>query len=224
MIILHLRISQDQEFCCRVCDWIKTITNKFITCYEVATRGHSHTVLTYDKTLSTFRQKLVEKFPVLKKGKRNEYYALAQKDDLEANERYICKGETRKAKPVILRFSFHYNDEVIENRHSEYWDINDALVEKSHEKINKIRQPTFVEYIISELNKDTVVKHEWNLTNPYHKKMVLNCIMKCFGNKAKILDESVIKRHYYGVWNIIDHNRTVQYIYERIIIPMDQVE
>lgn len=221
MIILHLRVTRERGDCEAVIEWVRTQTNRYLCCYEVATRGHSHIVFQYSLTESTFRQKLVKKFSYLKEGSRNEYYALSTKDDLEANERYVCKGNSKDEMPDIIGKSFQYTDELIEQRHKEYWKINDEIKKGDTVKQAREKTETFVQYIVKEL---TVARNDFSYSNIVDKKTVFECVMRCLGKKGKVLDTIIVRRLVYGVFNIIDPKGTAEAVYNQVFEPFDRVE
>lgn len=220
MILLHLRITKDRDDCIKIIDWLRTQTNKYLCCYEVASRGHSHMVFQYSLTESTFRQKLLKQFSYLKEGSRNEFYALSNKDDLEANERYVCKGDSKDDEPDIIGKSYHYTDELIEQRHKEYWKINEQLNKDNLVKA-KVNTETFVQYVVKEL---TITRKDFSFNNLVDKKLVFECVMKCLGKKGKVLDTIIVRRLVYGVFNIIDPKGTAEAVYNQVFEPFERVE
>lgn len=205
MVLLHLRITLGKEECTKIAEWVKQQTMQLLSVYEVAERGHSHNMFHYTKTFSTFRQKLLLAFPQLK-GNRNEFYALAQKDDQEAQERYLCKGEDRDTLPEVLCRTHQYTDALIELRHQQYWEENDKLKKNSGTvKEQRTKSKTFVQLVIEDLPKSHGCR--WDYTRGDDKRFIFDEVMKKLGQHGKVMDSIVVRRIINGIWNIIDHER-----------------
>ena len=88
---------------------------------EDGNRPHIHCVITeFPKTKSTFCQQLKKRFPVVV---GNKSFSCETKDDMEAQLRYLSKGNSLEEQPEVL-----YNDNIdVESYHSQYWEINNSL-------------------------------------------------------------------------------------------------
>lgn len=205
MVLIHLRITLDKEQCSKIAQWVRQHTMQLLSVYEVAEKGHSHNVFIYTKTLSTFRQILLKEFPYLK-GKRNEFYAISQKDDIEAQERYICKGKDKDTLPEVVCRTHQYTDALIALRHQQYWEENDKLKKNSGTvKEQKTKSKTFVQIVV----EDLPIHHNnrWDYTRGDDKRFIFDEVMKKLGQHGKVMDSIVVRRIINGVWNIIDHER-----------------
>lgn len=100
-------------------------------------RPHIHFLCQFDKTLSTFRQRLVKRFEFLK---GNAEYSLKEIPSQEKDSavRYLCKG-TRTEPPNIL---INQLDIDTEDAHKRYWEVN--------EKVKTTKGKTVIEFVTSE--------------------------------------------------------------------------
>lgn len=214
MKILHLRVHKDREECLRIAEWVKTQTIRMLAVYEKdAERDHMHIMFITDLSIERMRAKILERFKELK-GKRNEYYGLSVKDDMEAQERYLCKGEQEWSMPDIILCTHHYTDDKIRERHEQYWEINRQLREDS----KNAKTESFLHYVCKQL------PDKMDFTNNYDKRIVFLKVMECLGKKAKVMDSIIVRRLCNGVWNIKDHKRFGEYMYQLVYEPLDRCE
>lgn len=227
-ILIHIRITRPQSEQLAIAEWLKGKTHNLLSVSEVGKEEenpHSHTIILYNKTISTLRQQLIKEFPILKTGNRNQFYAISEKNDIEAQERYLCKGNSLEEMPYVLTKTFKYTDEYIKKKHEEYWEINKSLKESGPLNSGADKKPrtlTFPQYCVEEMGNEMAKNMKYD--NDDHKYLVFKHVMKCLGKKGKIIDEFIIRRLVNGVFNIIDPRGTQEYFYRRVFPPMEQID
>lgn len=100
-------------------------------------RPHIHFLCQFEKTLSTFRQRLLKRFEFLK---GNAEYSLKEisSQEMDSAVRYLCKG-TKIEPPNIIMNSL---DVDTEDAHKRYWEVN--------EKVKTQKGKTTIEFVTSE--------------------------------------------------------------------------
>lgn len=196
---------------------------------EVGTKEqnpHIHFVVVYEKTLSTFRQRLVKQFPFLKEG--NKYYSIKEipKEELDPAIRYICKGLGPLQYPQVWRNTMNI-DTV--DAHKRYWEIFEKTKTEKANKANK----TVIEFVTmdsiglstpkkkivpwltkivqelavdGELEKLTYVKDVMSYVYKY--------MLKRLGDDVKQADGSIIRKLVIGAVNSLRPLLLEDYLWE----------
>jgi len=175
-----------------------------------ANREHLHCNIHFPLTKSTFGQQFKKVFP---KYEGNTDFGITQIKCIEDMDAYICKGDSREDMPVILAQQGHYKDNnLIRACHVRYWDKNDEL--KANSKKKKKEYVSFVE----ECYNECIALGNWQSWdwNPVSKKIVFDKVMDMLGKKAKVIDVFIIRRHCYGVMNMLNSTATKAYFWEQV--------
>lgn len=166
MNILHFRVHhKSQEDLEKLVNFVISFSAKHIMVLEEATRSHTHTVIVIKIKSEQFRRLFKKKFPGYD---GNGDFIIQPKDDLEAQFRYVCKGASKEAQPVVLsKLQIPLGD--IEKYHEEYWKINDEL--KPSVKPKTI---TFMREVYNNLSK---LKKEWTYGLDSDRQIIFKCLM-----------------------------------------------
>lgn len=123
--LFHFRAHYGDYNPVDIVNFVKERAEAVIIVKEIdANRPHIHSVITeFKQTVSTFRQQLLKKFPLL--ADRN--HSIQKKDDIEAQKRYCCKGEDKNTMPEVL-----YSIIDVEHYHNMYWEVNAELAGKGN--------------------------------------------------------------------------------------------
>jgi len=197
-----------------------------------AERPHIHTVLLFDKTKSTFWQRLKKKFPDLDGNK--DFSISEVKDtpqDLQNILQYICKGETiesvvveanntssaitTKLPDVILHHPKEHYD--IMKLCNDYWIKNAELkasnIKVQVDKTQKEKKMSFTEECILQLRKQSP-KYKWSMS-PNDMKSVFQVVIMKLGEKSKVFDRSIIRRLVFGVLNVLCPSESSDYHFSK---------
>lgn len=205
---LHLRLTVSQDFASAFEHFLKPRCSKYICVFEISTQGveHYHLHFMYMKTMSTFRQQMLDAYPNLK---GNGQYSLSQTKDEAAHDNYVCKGENNETLPVVrYKSSLKYTDAYIEQSHKAFWIKNAELPKLRQKKHSE----TFMEYV---LLQDEITSINTTYDIRIIRKSIYYTVMKCLGQKAKVLDESIVRRIVNGVMNVIMPYKFSEWMYER---------
>lgn len=183
-------------------------------------RPHIHSVIVgFKQTVSTFRQQFLKKYPALE---GNGSYSLKKKDDLDAQLRYVSKGEGPDKMPFVLVCAETVD---VKEFHKRYWEVNLELKQQSagppaEGASVKIRSQTWTEKtrdaIMSELKDEvkTIVDY-WRIPNPDAREVsdyrtsrmiVFRFMMKRLGVGAKKIGPRICKEMFDGFLNCIIHS------------------
>lgn len=121
----HFRVHYEPRKAEEIISFIKDRAEMVLAVRETdANRPHIHSVISeFKQTKSTFVQQFLKEFPELK---GNGQYSCSKKDDLEAQLRYCCKGDSEDALPDVLYGSIDYL-----KYHNHFWEENLLLKAKS---------------------------------------------------------------------------------------------
>lgn len=179
--------------------------SQYLVCQESHPKVHYHAVICTRDSESTIRKNC---FSEKLKVKRMSKYCHQIKDDEELNKaiRYTCKGTDfpyeKDTNPIVkLQSKIKFTDEYIKFMHDEYWRIFHDCQAKGFKEDRKERSLNFLEEVAYELLKQ---RDKWNAQEFMHRKAVRLALLRSYRNKGKGFDTGVIKKHMYGVLNILD--------------------
>ena len=204
--MFHFRVHYGSQDLNALVGWIRSNSVVTIIVREEGDRLHIHSIISPIKTLSTFRQQFLKKYPNLK---GNGSYSLEEVKEYDNLIRYICKGNSKDDLPDVL----YQKDINIEEMHQQYWKVNQEIKEKVIKEKKKgltwIRQVArdFKEQypeeviVIQELccaykKTEEEVKHYEKA-----KLKLFNFVMYSLGINVKVLDDMIIVRLYKGIYN-----------------------
>jgi len=131
----HLRVDYrsdaDLEMCLRYLK--QTSAKNIIVAHEVSKevqKNHIHCIFDETLSLARLRAKFHERFETPYDGKKKEYCFEHVEGELEAAERYLCKGEALGKYDIRLNTG-KYEDELVNARNAQYWEIHDEI-RKAH--------------------------------------------------------------------------------------------
>lgn len=219
----HLRITYGDVSLNELVEFIKHKSDCICICHEndEDKRPHIHCcIVGFHQTKSTFCQQLKKKFSI----KGNEFFSCRQKDDKEAQLKYMCKGH-KDIYPMILH---QHPDLDVSKYYNAYWETNKALIASKSEKQNsnqdekKKRAPVkswlerTYDQITLENPHDVVVIETFQLIykptddeKSEHKKsrMVLfRAYMRCMGRAVKKVSLRIHEENFNGIINSICQN------------------
>lgn len=188
-----------------------------------AERPHIHTVLLFEKTKSTFWQRLKKKFPELAGNK--DFSISEVKDtpqDLQNILQYICKGEQEKTEEnpyglpdVVLNHPQDHYD--IMKLCNDYWIKNADLKSKNEkdpvEKTLKEKKVSFTDECIRSLRKE-YPKRQWDM-NESAISTVFNVVITKLGEKSKVFDRSILRRLVFGILNVLAPSKSAEYHFKK---------
>lgn len=139
--MLHFRLTDDslnniQE----VVTWLRSVSKVYLSVLEsgsVTGKQHTHCLIDFPKTKSTYAQQFLKKFPRYKGNK--SYSCELLKKDMENNIRYLCKG-TVSDLPHVLFSS--YSEEEIKIFYEQYWSENKLIEKKKKSNLTWSEQLT----------------------------------------------------------------------------------
>ena len=217
---LHLRLIVSTQLIDSFEGFLKETCCKYLCVFEISSAGveHYHLHFMYMQTMSAFRQAMQKRFKELQKA-GNGTYSLAVTTDEPAHDSYICKGENNVTLPVIkYRSSLKYTDEYVKQSHDAYW-IKNAELRKVNPKRNKAE--TFMEYV---LKQEEITTINTTIDMRLIRKTIYLCVMKCLGQKAKVLDECIVRRMVNCVMNVIIPHRFSEWMYERCFDSCERID
>lgn len=192
---IHFRFTHKNE-----ADLDKYI--RFITSYGVKTlmvfedadeevnRPHLHTIVYAKETLSNFRKQFKKKFPDYGRGD----FGSCIIESIEKMERYLCKGKGRLV-PADLRLVKEYDMDVIDIRHTEYWDENERLRSTGADgsNRNKIKKKTLT--WMQEVNlyiREEYPTHKFDCDSA-SRRIVFDSIMIKLGSAVKKISPKIVR-------------------------------
>lgn len=216
-VYYHLRIHYGDLSLNDVISFIKDKSLVNIIVHETeSSRPHIHCVILPNKTVSTFRQQMLVKFPSIK---GNGVYSLEMVKDFDKMVRYCCKGE-QDVMPDVKHSV--YTEEQIEEFHDKYWEIiletqkassNRSEVNSAGEK-KKVKAQTWTEKVFNELleyeDEVKIIREYHSLEYPnsfqeqvyYNAKLTLfTHMLGCYGNVLKQIDDFILQRQFRGFLN-----------------------
>lgn len=213
---IHIRIHKDPKntdyysFCERQFD-------SYISCYEThSNRPHVHILVKIKVTRSVQISKLLKKqFDFNGNADFSVKNVNPTEKDFIAISQYVCKGDDHKTLPVVIFRSPDWTDELVKQRHDEYWCNEPNETQENHIKVDlnqldtepvvrqKIPRKTWTEKIIDEL-QDEYEEVEWDWHEPKHRQWMIDYVLKKLGDKKKIFNEYKIKEFVYACFNSLD--------------------
>lgn len=216
----HFRLHYEDCSLNEIVDFMKSRAEVVVIVKEIASRPHIHAVITrFNQTKSTFVQQFLNKFPMFN---GNGSYSCSKKNDLEAQIRYCCKGQSKETDPEVLHCI-----ETIDWRvyHEKYWEENLLLKAKSEEVnkgcqndpslVLKVKSKTWTEKVYDELHVQfpehiITIQTFQLLYKPTDKerqvyedsrKVIFRYVMKAFGKSAKKISNRIIQEIFDGFIN-----------------------
>ena len=182
-----------------------------------AERPHIHSVFQFDKTKSTFGQRLKKKFPTLD---GNKDFSISQvgdtPDDLQNILKYICKGEEEQLPNVVFHLPKEHYD--VMKLHNDYWLTNAELkmsnVKVQSDNTQKQKKISFTEESILQLRKERTNNEAWDMS-PNSFATVFAVVINKLGEKAKVFDRSILRRLVFGVLNVLCPQESSSYHYNK---------
>jgi len=208
---IHLRLTVSTQLIDSFEGFLKQQCSKYICVFEISKEGveHYHLHFMYMKTMSAFRQAMQKQFTELQKV-GNGTYSMAATTDEPAHDAYVCKGADKNTLPVIkYNSSLKYTQEYVKQSHEAFWLKNAEIRQVS---TKRTKSETFLEYV---LKQEAITSLDVTQDMSRLRKHIFLCVMKCLGQKAKILDECIVRRMVNGVLNVIIPHRFSEWMYER---------
>lgn len=215
----HLRIHYGSINVEDIISFIKDKSTPVIIVREThSARPHIHCVIQPKKTVSTFRQQMLVKFPTVK---GNGVYSLETVKYFGGVIRYCCKGDNEVSLPDVLYTV--YTNELIKYFHlcyhklllgdgeaasSDRSEVNSDVKPKSKKAVSWTEK-VFKELIEYEVEVRTIQQYH-NLYNPTEseekkykdsKLVLFTHMLRCYGNTAKQIDDFILQRHFKGFLN-----------------------
>lgn len=213
MPIFQFRVTEpDDDMITKLVLWIRSKTQTLLAVKEMsqAEKKHIH-VLIDIKNKSTFIQQFHKQFLTYKGNK--SYSCEELREPLENSLKYLSKGEKSGELPIIL-FSKYSSEEILQF-HNEYYEHPAAqkkLKEKEKEpKLNWTQEvkrdyqkehPSEIAYL-----QFQHIKNQWLPTDEEKQRLndakyhLFKYCMRRLGKSVKVLDESIIKKLFNGVYN-----------------------
>lgn len=220
MVLFHFRVHIDNLSLDKLVAFMKSNASVMIIAKEMGERPHIHSIISPIKTVSTYRQKFIQEFPMCK---GNKCYSLEKVQDEEKMKAYICKGEEKK-KPEII----YTNGVDVDSYYEKYWVVNKELKtnngtvkkEKSVSWMNEVKMEFVTKYPVEVQVLSNPIECMWNPTDAekadYKKcqKELLGHVLKKLGKSVKVLDDNILLRMYKGIHNslIQEGNNTGKYV------------
>ena len=180
-------------------------------------RDHTHTVISVNITLSTFRQQFKAKFANYTLG---DFGSSLVRDEVD-NERYICKGKTNEwdtGGPIILYSNCKYDEVLQRLRHQEYWAENLLINNRRIKKEKRLVAKTWLENCYDEIVEETKSGlHTWD-TGYNSKQIVFKKVMMSLGRCSKKLSPKIVRELCDGILNKLAP-RSVQADYWNLVFP-----
>lgn len=251
----HLRVDYrsdaDLEMCLRYLK--QTSAKNIIVAHEVSKevqKKHIHCIFDETLSLARLRAKFHERFETPYDGKKKEYCFEHVEGELEAVERYLCKGEAL-GKYDIRFNNGKYTDELVSSRNAQYWEVNAELVKANTMKpidgplgsfgfkigtqviIHEVkREPrksrSFIADVVERL--ETQVSQEENfewfapISVRNHAELVLRTLLKMHGQNFKPYGDSQIENEYNAIVQCLapdyQTKTMLQRLKDRGIIPL----
>lgn len=222
---LHFRAHIDEIEVDKLLSFLHANSDVIIVCREFGKREHIHSTIILKQSKTTFREKLLKEFPILK---GNKGYSCKEVKKPESNLRYICKGRPNDYPDILYSV---YTDDEIKGFYNAYW-----LEHKQYEKVAvtttegnmacqnetpvvKVKKPskTFMQKL-----HDSVIKEHPNLlesiwwaegyksdfqTFDCHSLIVdevynalATILYKALGEAVKNIDDMIFERLYRGLY------------------------
>lgn len=213
MPLFQFRVTEsDDSIITNLVLWIRTESQCLLAVKEMSQKDKKHIhVLIEIKNKSTFIQKFHKKFVTYKGNK--SYSCEELREPLDNSLKYLSKGEKYGELPIVL-FS-KYTELEINEFHNQYWEHPSA--QKKMKDETKKSTLTWSQQVKIDYQKEhseqvnfmkfTDTVNQWLPTDKEKQNMIdakyhLFCYcMRRLGKSVKVMDESIIKRLFNGVYN-----------------------
>lgn len=133
---------------------------------------------------------------------------------------YVCKGENSYTMPVIMFNTPDWTEEIIKQHHDNYYaiqnidtdfspnsesvkvDLNKLVPEQELPK-KRVARKTFTQKLVDELEVE-YPKKKFLWTEPEHRSIIINYVLKKLGDTRKIFNEFKIREYVYACFNTAD--------------------
>lgn len=190
---IHFRFThQNEDDLERFIRFILSYSVKTLCVFEDAdeevNRPHLHTIIYAKETLSNFRKQFKKKFPNYGRGD----YGSCIIEHPDKMERYLCKGKSR-LQPADLRLVREYDMDIIDIRHTEYWDENDRLRSQTVDNVKKPKSkaPTWMQLVNRQIREEYPTR-KWG-NNRESRLAVYDTVMQCLGKEVKKISPKIVR-------------------------------
>jgi len=210
MPLLHVRVTHEStDLLTEVAVWCHKNSKLYLCVEEQANNKHCHIVLDYPKSRANFIKLFNNKFPQLNGNREKSIADL--RTTLTINLEYLCKGEKLGDLPKVLLSNLSTVTVVsttIEDYHQNYWSKHQRLEKEKLkafqelpliEKTKKQKKDTWFEKTCNDFIEDIGErKFRWNTDDIL---WITDYVLKKLGNSRKIIDEFIVKRFVWGLYN-----------------------
>lgn len=215
---VHMRVRHDDDVVLNsVVLWCREHSKVTLAVKEFGKNDgkHIHILLDPIKTVSTFRQKFVAKFPILK---GNQSYSMKKMEkNLDHNIRYCCKGKKKELPQVLFTI---LTENEIEDAHKRFWQEQEKYLTEhgakpiEFEPVETVQAKTrktmpFKEKVVAQLPEELCIHYcELYCKNKDAKEYIrydkvrqriIDQTMLCMGRLGKDLDDNILIRMINGV-------------------------
>ena len=213
MPLFQFRVTEsDDNIITQLVLWVRSESQCLLAVKEISQKEKKHIhVLLELKNKSTFIQKFHKKFLTYKGNK--SYSCEELREPLDNSLKYLSKGEKSGELPIVL-FSKYTESEIL-LFHSQYWDHPSAQKkEKAKEKGPNV---TWSQQVKNDYQKEhpseiaylqfKTIENAWMPTDEMKQHLLdakyhlFSYMMRRLGKSVKVLDESIIKRLFNGLYN-----------------------
>lgn len=242
----HLRVDYrnqaDLEMCIRYLK--QTSAKDILVAHEVSKKvgkPHIHCIFDETRSLARLRAMFHERFENPYDGKKKEYCFEHIEGELDAAERYVCKGEDLGKYDVRLNIG-KYNDELVKLRNTQYWEVNRQCVQAQQHKpdgslesfgfksntqviiheINRTprKSRSFIADVVERLETQVSQYENWTWFHPLaisnHARLVVETILKMHGQNFKPYGDSQIENEYNAVVQCLAPDYQTKTMVERL--------
>ena len=212
---------------------------------KVVSKPHIHCIFDETRSLARLRAMFQERFLYPYDGKKKEYCFEHVEGDLEAAERYVCKGKDIRLK------TGKYTDELVQVRNKQYWEINAECVKANTMKptdgtlesfgfvpktqviIHEIQRTprksrSFIADVVQSLESSVSEMDDWEWFHPAairnHSEMVLRTLLKMHGRDFKPYGDSQIENEFNVIVQCLSPDYQTKTMLERLkhrgVIPL----
>ena len=222
MPLFQFRLTEEDDVkLTNVVLWIRSDCQCLLAVKEVSQKEKKHIHVLLDvKNKSSFVQRFHAKHSIKVEGKiiysykGNKSYSCEElREPLENSLKYLSKGDKSGELPIVL-FSKYSESEIMEF-HNQYYEHPSA---QKKEK-DKLKKPTLTWYLQVKNDYQLAhapeiaylqfkhVKNQWTPTDEEKQHLndakyhLFKFLMRRMGKLVKIMDESIIKRLFNGLYN-----------------------
>lgn len=147
--------------------WLDKYGSRYLVVYETheGENPHVHAFFTSEKSMNTLRVSLKRTFEWIN---GNGSYSLKECDEKHEDYlRYMCKGDGKDEKPVVLvSQGFEFSEDEIAKWHEEYWVTNSLLTANKKKRSEVLLRGTMVEQI-EKICKEKGVRSREDISREY---------------------------------------------------------